>query len=161
MANPSKVWETVTNKWLGEECRRLSLAIGQTVVDKEEVRGRTYILVGPPATGKSTLLRLIQMIFAHDTTVQVIHDLDGKKVADYKKENGTVFCASNVEPPEDLPDVYVIRTKKKSLPMSLDEYNKVVKIMERNIDDLRRYCCYRYVLTDTAYRKLRGEKELV
>lgn len=161
MANPVKVWETVINKWFGTQANRVTLAIGHAIVDKNDAAGRTYILVGPPATGKTTVLNLIRQMCEFDKDIMVGWEMDPNKIEEFRTENRLfdrpiLFGESNKAPDEELKDVFVIETKGKSKPMSLEEYKKVVKIMTDGVMEIRKHCIYRYVTTDIAYRKMEG-----
>lgn len=163
MADACKVWDTVMKKWFGTEHRRVTMAIGHAIVDKGAARGRTYILLGPPATGKSTVLKLIGDIFGSENDIVIAHDLDLTKLEEYREKydlkDRILFGASNVEPPAgfEVKDCYIIHTQKKSRPMGQEEYKKVVNIMSRGIMDIRRHCAYTYVLADAAYAKMSEE----
>lgn len=69
--------------------------IGETLKLEHELDKR-YIFVGGPGTGKSSLLMLINEIFASDPFILIVHDTDISKLDRHR--HAVTFAATNKEP---------------------------------------------------------------
>ena len=133
------------------------MAIGSILHSRREGLRRKYLLYGPPATGKSTVLRYIQKIFENDPDVVVIYDADSNKLDElethYPPET-TIFVASNRKPKTELETWNYIKTKDKFKPLPIKVYRQICETLDASIIEIKYDCEMSYILQMKAFESI-------
>lgn len=161
MRRVSVTWDFLLSTLFKDaERMQIECAIGALLHDREEGLKHNYLIYGPPATGKSTILRYIQKIFEKDPNVIVIHDFDPRPrlyneiEANYPGK--VIFVATNAYHPyvPEGSNWTRIAIRNKSKPLSLTVYNQICQTLDESIIEIKYDCECQYELYMKSYHKL-------
>ena len=164
MSRVSVTWDFLLSTLFKDaERMQIECAIGALLHDREDGLKRNYLIYGPPATGKSTILRYIQKIFEKDPDVIVIHDFDPRprlfKEIEANYSGKVIFAATNAYSPH-IPEAEGggnwtrIATRKKSKPLPLNVYNQMCQTLDESIVEIKYDCEVQYIYYMKSYENL-------
>lgn len=164
MSRVSVTWDFLLSTLFKDaERMQIECAIGALLHDREEGLKRNYLIYGPPATGKSTILRYIQKIFEKDPDVIVLHDFDPRprlfKEIETNYSGKVIFAATNAYCPyiteaEGGANWTCIAIRNKSKPLPLNVYNQICQTLDESIIEIKYDCECQYELYMKSYNKL-------
>lgn len=161
MSRVSVTWDFLLSTLFKDaERMQIECAIGALLHNREEGLKRNYLIYGPPATGKSTILHYIQKMFPNDRSIVVIHDLDPRpstfKQLEVQYPGAMIFAATNKINP-DIPEDgnwTRIATRKKSKPLPLNVYNQMRQTLDESIVEIKYDCEVQYIYYMKSYENL-------
>lgn len=158
MSRISVTWDFLLNSLFKDPDRaKLEIAIGSILHSRREGLRRKYLLYGPPASGKSTILNYISKIFENDPDVIIIHDADPNKLAELEMRyplEATIFAASNAKPKAELETWIYIKTRDKSKPLDLKVYQQICETLDESIIEIKYDCEMSYILQMRAFNSI-------
>jgi len=161
MSRVSVTWDFLLSTLFKDaERMQIECAIGALLQNREEGLKRNYLIYGPPATGKSTILHYIQKIFPNDRSIVIIHDLDpcpsAFKQLEAQYPGAMIFATTNKINP-DIPENSNwtrIATRKKSKPLPLNVYNQMCQTLDESIVEIKYDCEVQYIYYMKSYENL-------
>lgn len=158
MSRVSVTWDFLLSTLFKDaERMQIECAIGALLHDREEGLKRNYLIYGPPASGKSTILNYISKIFENDPDVIIVHDADPNKLAELEMRyppEATIFAASNAKPKAELETWIYIKTRDKSKPLDLKVYQQICETLDESIIEIKYDCEMSYILQMRAFNSI-------
>ena len=119
-------WNLFMDTCYGDERVKLERVIGDRYF---KTGGRICVLVGGPASGKTLILNIIQVIFRKDPSVSILYawlppSLQYSEINDVIDKKKYIFIESNHEPPIWYPNCTIVHTSGNRVPFK--EYYEII-----------------------------------